>query len=388
MSDIAIPHAHVHQQYAPDPVTSKGGPVPPGKLAIWLFLATEVMFFVGLLGTYIVLRSGSPRLFEAHGAMLSKTLAGVNTLVLIFSSLTMALAVDASAKGNRKRTAVCLAITILMAFGFMVIKYIEYTDKFGHYTVLAKDSSPVLVSFTSQSDIQGGNVYAIVRDSGRRAVVVNGDTAGRAVTASKANWASLVIPLKPAADGQFTGTVPTAAAGNASVEIYATKPGAEPTNTDKKLTPAKLDWPGGIYIYDGHVHKEAHGETEIWKLDGHRRPVARTEPINVHTWTPPSTSIPAASTPRWTGTSTNPSPFPRPISTTPSGTARKSPSSTTAISPSPASTASTSSAASSPSPSCSFKASAAGSSPPPSNTSASTGTSSISSGSFCFRCCT
>src|SRR5687767_80371 len=195
------------------------------------------MFFVGLLGTYIVLRSGSPKLFEAHGAMLSKTLAGVNTLVLIFSSLTMALAVDASAKGNRKRTIACLAITIVMAFGFMVIKYIEYTDKFGHYTVLAKSESPITASFTSASDTGGGNVYAIVKSTNTRAIAVNAN--GSAVAPSKANWASLVIPLKPAADGSFTGTAPANAAGVPIIEIYATKPGAEPTNTDKKITPAK-----------------------------------------------------------------------------------------------------------------------------------------------------
>src|SRR5687768_2700700 len=231
------------------------------------------MFFVGLLGTYIVLRSGSPRLFEAHGAMLNKTLAGVNTLVLIFSSLTMALAVDASAKGNRKRTSACPAVTILMAFGFMVIKYIEYTDKFGHYTVLAKDSSSVTASFTSASDLGGGTPYAIVRDTGRRAVVVGGNNPGRAVTANQSNWASLVVPLQPAADGSFTGTVPVAAAGQASVDVYATKPGAAPANNDKKLTPSKVDWSGGIYVYDGHVHKETQGETEVWKLEGNRRAV-------------------------------------------------------------------------------------------------------------------
>ena len=137
MSDAVMPHefGYVPEEHAPDPLANQGDPVAPGKLAIWLFLATEIMFFIGLLGTYIVLRSGSPALFESHGMMLNKWLAGLNTLVLIFSSLTMALSVDAAQKGDRKRFVACLAITILMAFGFMIIKAIEYTDKFTHHIV-------------------------------------------------------------------------------------------------------------------------------------------------------------------------------------------------------------------------------------------------------------
>src|SRR5688572_3661538 len=123
----------------------------PGKIGIWLFLASEIMFFIGILGTYIILRSGAPEMFAAHAHVLSKTAAGINTLVLIGSSLTVALAVDAAQKGNRSRTIAMLAATIVCAFGFLVIKYIEYTDKlgdpfghsFGHQTLVhteGKDS--------------------------------------------------------------------------------------------------------------------------------------------------------------------------------------------------------------------------------------------------------
>src|SRR5437764_14007552 len=116
-----------------------GDPTPPGKVAIWMFLASEVMFFIAILGTYIILRSGSPELFKKFSLVLSKPLGGLNTLVLIFSSLTMALAVDASQKGNRSRTIVCLLLTFLCACGFMGIKSVEYANKFGHHTVVAKD---------------------------------------------------------------------------------------------------------------------------------------------------------------------------------------------------------------------------------------------------------
>ena len=140
MSSGAIPSDYLPEEHAPDPVTSHGDPTPPGKVGIWLFLASEVMFFIGILGTYIILRSGQPRIFGNHAAALSKTLAGVNTLVLILSSLTMALAVDAAQRGKRGRTITCLAITFAMALTFMGIKAVEYTNKFTHYTVIAKEA--------------------------------------------------------------------------------------------------------------------------------------------------------------------------------------------------------------------------------------------------------
>ncbi len=111
----ALDHGYVPEQHAPDPVISHGDPTKPGKIGIWLFLASEIMFFIGILGTYIIFRSGAPEMFARHAETLNKWLAGLNTLVLIFSSLTMALAVDAAQRGDRRRTAACLAITIVFS---------------------------------------------------------------------------------------------------------------------------------------------------------------------------------------------------------------------------------------------------------------------------------
>ena len=140
MSDVPtiIDHGFVPEEHAPEPVTSHGDPTPPGKVGVWLFLASEIMFFVGLLATYIIFRSGSPKIFAEHAAMLNKGLAGVNTLVLIFSSLTMALAVDAVQRGLRGRALGCLALTIACAVTFLGIKYYEYATKLTHHTVVAK----------------------------------------------------------------------------------------------------------------------------------------------------------------------------------------------------------------------------------------------------------
>ena len=131
MSETILDHGYIPEEHAPDPVVSHGDPTMPGKIGIWLFLASEIMFFIGILGTYIILRSGNPEMFAAHALVLSKGWAGVNTLVLILSSLTVALAVDAAQKGNTRRTAAMLGATLVCAAGFLVIKYIEYSDKLG-----------------------------------------------------------------------------------------------------------------------------------------------------------------------------------------------------------------------------------------------------------------
>src|SRR5437764_9935419 len=90
VSESVLDHGWIPEEHAPDPVIGHGDPTPPGKVAIWMFLASEIMFFIAILGTYIILRSGSPALFAKFGAVLSKPLGAVNTLVLIPSSLTMA----------------------------------------------------------------------------------------------------------------------------------------------------------------------------------------------------------------------------------------------------------------------------------------------------------
>ncbi len=145
MSETILDHGYVPEEHAPDPVISHGDPTPPGKVAVWLFLASEIMFFIGVLGSYIVIRSGWPHLFEQHGKVLSIPLAGANTLVLIFSSLTMALAVDAAQKNNRPKLIKCLLLTFLCACTFMVIKGFEYASKFTHYTVVVNEGGQRVV---------------------------------------------------------------------------------------------------------------------------------------------------------------------------------------------------------------------------------------------------
>lgn len=99
------------------------------KLGTWVFLLTEVLLFGGLFCFYSIYRSWNPDMFYNAHKFLDVVLGTTNTVVLIVSSLTMALAIRSMQLGNRKQTIWFLVATVLMAATFMVIKYFEYTHK-------------------------------------------------------------------------------------------------------------------------------------------------------------------------------------------------------------------------------------------------------------------
>ncbi|MEM6256961.1 MAG: cytochrome c oxidase subunit 3 [Planctomycetota bacterium] len=101
-----------------------------GKLGMWLFLVTEVMMFGGLFCAYALYRANHPEIFAyAHG-FLDWKMGGINTAILLASSFTMALAVRAAQLGQQKFLVFMLVLTLGGGFGFLVIKYFEYTSKF------------------------------------------------------------------------------------------------------------------------------------------------------------------------------------------------------------------------------------------------------------------
>jgi cytochrome c oxidase subunit 3 len=105
-----------------------------GKLAMWLFLCSEVMFFSGLMGAYMTLRIGHPENFEFGHEQLHASigLAAFNTALLISSSLTMALAVLAGQKKQVGKQRILLLCTAAMGTLFLVLKCYEYTIKIHH----------------------------------------------------------------------------------------------------------------------------------------------------------------------------------------------------------------------------------------------------------------
>jgi cytochrome c oxidase subunit 3 len=113
-----------------------------GKLGIWAFLAQEVLFFSALFVAYIVFRYNHPEVFAYAHKYLDVKYGAINTVVLIFSSLSAAWAVRAAQKNQNKLLIACLATTILCACAFLGIKYIEYTHKFHIGTVYGCKFSP------------------------------------------------------------------------------------------------------------------------------------------------------------------------------------------------------------------------------------------------------
>jgi heme/copper-type cytochrome/quinol oxidase subunit 3 len=104
-----------------------------GKLGMWIFLASEIMFFTGFFGAFIVLRNLNIEVFTASAHQLDKVVATINTAVLISSSLTMALAHLALEKGNEAKFRLFLTLTLICAFAFLGIKSYEYATKFSHH---------------------------------------------------------------------------------------------------------------------------------------------------------------------------------------------------------------------------------------------------------------
>jgi cytochrome c oxidase subunit III len=100
-----------------------------GMVGMWLFLLTEVMFFGGLFLAYTIYRTIYPQGFLYGSHLLNVQLGGTNTVVLIVSSLTMAMAVYYSQKGETKKLIGFLTATLLLGLAFLVIKYFEYASK-------------------------------------------------------------------------------------------------------------------------------------------------------------------------------------------------------------------------------------------------------------------
>jgi heme/copper-type cytochrome/quinol oxidase subunit 3 len=146
-------------------------PVSPGKVAMWLFLATEVMFFTGLIGTYIVLRSGSPfggyshdyppgtdlaivsnlpatklfkwpKPYDTLVNPLSINLTAVNTFILICSSVTMVLALSAIQRGDKRKTSLFLLATVVIGSIFLSVQVYEYYQlMIGHHYPIGVSAS-------------------------------------------------------------------------------------------------------------------------------------------------------------------------------------------------------------------------------------------------------
>ncbi len=101
-----------------------------GKLGMWLFLFTEIFLFSGLFLVYAIFRAKYSADFHVAAAELNAFIGTINTVFLLVSSMTAAMALTAIQKGNKRLTLILLLVTLLLAALFLVNKYFEWSHKF------------------------------------------------------------------------------------------------------------------------------------------------------------------------------------------------------------------------------------------------------------------
>ena len=109
------------------------------NLGIWIFLATEILFFGVLFAAYAITRVRFPEAFAAGSRLTNLPLAGTNTAVLVTSSLTMALGVHAARHGARRALVGWLGLTVALGCAFLAIKAVEYRIDYLEHLVPSLD---------------------------------------------------------------------------------------------------------------------------------------------------------------------------------------------------------------------------------------------------------
>jgi cytochrome c oxidase subunit 3 len=227
-----------------------GLPLPHGKVAIWLFLVTEIMFFTALIGTYLLLRNGTPtqsgfKWPTPHQVHLAEWAGAVNTFVLICSSLTVVLAHYAAERGRFKQAAQYIVGTLVLGLVFLGIKAWEYNAKIGHDILPGHvgESLPLPASIANDRD------YAVIRERETHSVGmiyvdrVRGQLEAVAkedhlTSAIKQECQALLTDITPGqknADGSYRSPLAPPQVGARVNEILEK---AEKENAEVHLTPA------------------------------------------------------------------------------------------------------------------------------------------------------
>lgn len=125
------------------------------RLGMWIFLASESLLFAALFALYAAYRFVYPVEFHAAAAHANVALGTINTYVLLTSSLTVALAIDATKRAHRRRALVLLAITIALGVVFEILKGVEYGQHLadgiapgGYYAYAALPAHGAVLYFT------------------------------------------------------------------------------------------------------------------------------------------------------------------------------------------------------------------------------------------------
>ena len=102
------------------------------KIGMWLFIFTELLLFGGLFIVYSVYRYLNPEAFHLAAKELDVTIGTINTVILLVSSMTIAMSTTAIQKKDKRTTLILIGITIVLALVFLVNKYFEWGAKIGH----------------------------------------------------------------------------------------------------------------------------------------------------------------------------------------------------------------------------------------------------------------
>lgn len=160
-------------------------PLRNGKLFLWLFLSTEIMFFAGLIGVYIVMRFGATVWPVPHAVHLSEPIGAFNTFVLICSSVTIVLALEAANKNQSKSAKLWLVLTLALGSVFLGVKAYEYKEKFRHNIYPWKPRSAIY----ERPDIYYGSAVKQRGENILDAIQAEENAAGNSATPEqKAAW--------------------------------------------------------------------------------------------------------------------------------------------------------------------------------------------------------
>jgi cytochrome c oxidase subunit III len=116
MSELTAPHDEHRDDMA-------------SKLGMWLFIFTELLLFGGLFITYAVFRHGNLQAFNLAAQSLDVKVGTINTVILLISSMTIAMSTTAIQRKDKRTTLVLIAVTLILALVFLVNKYFEWGHK-------------------------------------------------------------------------------------------------------------------------------------------------------------------------------------------------------------------------------------------------------------------
>ncbi len=258
-------HHHEHGEFIAHHFDNAEQQFDSGKLGIWVFLVTEVLFFSGLFVAYILWRSHHPEIFEQAHVFLDKWLGGINTVVLLFSSLTMAWAVRCAQTNDNRGAAILILITMVCAAIFLGVKAIEYSHKWDQgilvrsmfdYTLDHAEPTRPLAKYLHVSD------YLIVL-SALPALLLVGFLAasGFCAMTGKAVMAKFLASLAITVGGYFAGVI----GGHFYMEAQAVGQSHASVGNERMVLLADDKVPGGeaakAGAQDDHTHAEgAHAD--------------------------------------------------------------------------------------------------------------------------------